>query len=78
VISYELFDPEAALISDDLAVGNKPVTDNTSLIGFAHIWQLKNAPCGLTPELSRTAQRLGDVVHDTALAEPRSGLGLND
>jgi hypothetical protein len=33
---------------------------------------------GLTPELSRTAQRHGVVVHDTALAEPRSGLGLND
>ena len=33
---------------------------------------------GLTPELSRTAQRRGVVVHDTALAEPRSGLGLNE
>ena len=33
---------------------------------------------GLTPELSRAAQRLGGVVHDTAQAEPRSGLGLNE
>ena len=29
-------------------------------------------------ELGRTAQRLGEVVHDTALPEPRIGLGLNE
>ena len=34
--------------------------------------------CGLTPELSRAAARLGGVVHVTAQAEPRSGLGLNE
>ena len=33
---------------------------------------------GLTPELSRTAARRGGVVHVTAQAEPRSGLGLNE
>ena len=32
----------------------------------------------LTPELSRAAARLGDVVNATTLAEPRSGLGLNE
>ena len=32
----------------------------------------------LTPELSRTAARHGGVVHVTAQAEPRSGLGLNE
>jgi hypothetical protein len=39
---------------------------------------LKSLLGGLTPELSWTAQRRGVVVNDTALAEPRSGLGLND
>ena len=34
--------------------------------------------CGLTPELSRTDLRRGGVVHVTAQAEPRSGLGLNE
>ena len=34
--------------------------------------------CGLTPELSRAAARLGGVVHVTAQAEPRSGLGSNE
>ena len=34
--------------------------------------------CGLTPELSRTDLRHGGVVHVTAQAEPRSGLGLNE
>jgi hypothetical protein len=33
---------------------------------------------GLTPELSRTDLRHGGVVHVTAQAEPRSGLGLNE
>ena len=33
---------------------------------------------GLTPELSRTDLRRGGVVHVTAQAEPRSGLGLNE
>ena len=33
---------------------------------------------GLTPELSRAAARLGGVVHVTAQAEPRSGLGSNE
>ena len=32
----------------------------------------------LTPELSRTDLRRGGVVHVTAQAEPRSGLGLNE
>ena len=32
----------------------------------------------LTPELSRTDLRHGGVVHVTAQAEPRSGLGLNE
>jgi hypothetical protein len=34
--------------------------------------------CGLTPELSRAAARLGGVVHVPAQAEPRSGLGSNE
>ena len=39
---------------------------------------LKSHWQGLTPELSRAAARLGGVVHVTAQAEPRSGLGLNE
>ena len=35
-------------------------------------------PLRLTPELSRTDLRRGGVVHVTAQAEPRSGLGLNE
>ena len=34
--------------------------------------------CALTPELSRTDLRHGGVVHVSAQAEPRSGLGLNE
>ena len=35
-------------------------------------------PADLTPELSRTDLRHGGVVHVTAQAELRSGLGLNE